>query len=192
MSLRRIDLEQLPATPWKNGGGSTRQLAIFPETAGLDDFAWRISCARMERDGPFSAFPGIDRSLALLAGAGLRLHRGSGTIPLQPCTAPLSFAGEEVIEAELADRGILDLNLMTRRDGWRHQLQHLHLQGELVLTDDAPVMLIWCNGGHLDCRLQDGTRERLEQGQGLLRQGPPQRLQLTGSACCYLGRIFPA
>ncbi len=77
MTARLIDLDCLPASPWKNGGGSTRQLAIHPPQASLDDFVWRISCARVSGAGPFSAFPGIQRSQALLEGD-LLLQRQSG------------------------------------------------------------------------------------------------------------------
>ena len=31
--------------PWKNGGGSTTELAIFPAGANLDNFVWRLSTA---------------------------------------------------------------------------------------------------------------------------------------------------
>ena len=49
--------------PWKNGGGETAEIAVSPPGAALDDFDWRLSMARVETDGPFSAFPGIDRTL---------------------------------------------------------------------------------------------------------------------------------
>lgn len=35
------------------------------------DFIWRISMARVEQPGPFSAFPGVDRVLAVLEGESL-------------------------------------------------------------------------------------------------------------------------
>ena len=60
--------------PWKNGGGETTEIAVSPEGAGLDDFAWRISMARVDGDGPFSAFAGVDRTLSILEGEGLRLE----------------------------------------------------------------------------------------------------------------------
>lgn len=36
---RVMKIDALPAVPWKNGGGVTRNLAIEPEAAGLDDFS---------------------------------------------------------------------------------------------------------------------------------------------------------
>jgi uncharacterized protein len=56
--------------PWKNGGGETAEIAVFPEGATLDDFDWRISMATVSADGPFSLFPGVDRTLSVLEGDG--------------------------------------------------------------------------------------------------------------------------
>jgi hypothetical protein len=52
---------QRPETSWKNSGGATWEVACSPGSDGLDRFDWRVSTARIERDGPFSMFPGIDR-----------------------------------------------------------------------------------------------------------------------------------
>ncbi len=59
--------------PWKNGGGETVEIAVFPEGAGFKDFGWRISLASVASDGPFSAFPGIDRTLTVIDGVGIDL-----------------------------------------------------------------------------------------------------------------------
>ena len=61
--------------PWKNGGGTTAEIAAFPDGAGFNAFDWRISLAEVASDGPFSAFPGIDRTLMLVEGARLALDR---------------------------------------------------------------------------------------------------------------------
>ena len=59
--------------PWKNGGGSTTEIAAAPDGAGIDAFDWRVSMAVVAADGPFSEFPGIDRTLSILDGSGLIL-----------------------------------------------------------------------------------------------------------------------
>ena len=56
------------------GGGSTTEIAVAPPGAGFDDFDWRVSLATITQDGPFSAFPGIDRTLALVDGDGCLLY----------------------------------------------------------------------------------------------------------------------
>ncbi len=62
--------------PWKNGAGRTTEIAVYPPGASLDAFLWRVSIADVERDGPFSRFPGIDRTIVLLEGGGMRLRSG--------------------------------------------------------------------------------------------------------------------
>src|SRR3546814_1773315 len=62
---------------WRNGLGWTREIhAHRPDPGG--DWTWRLSIAEIERDAPFSAFPGVDRELVLLHGNGLRLRFDDG------------------------------------------------------------------------------------------------------------------
>ena len=117
--LRRFTLSALPAQPWKNGGGLTREIAVMPPAAGTADFTWRVSVAEIARDGPFSAFPGVDRQILLLAGPGVRLRSAGATPPinhlLNEPLVPFAFAGETAISASLLGGPSQDLNVMTRR-----------------------------------------------------------------------------
>jgi environmental stress-induced protein Ves len=56
------------ASPWKNGGGITFEIASFPDEYEIHDFGWRISLAEVRQSGPFSIFPNIDRTLAIIDG----------------------------------------------------------------------------------------------------------------------------
>jgi environmental stress-induced protein Ves len=170
----------LPATPWKNGSGTTRQLAIHPPEATLDNFAWRISCARVASGGPFSYFPGVDRSLALLDGAGLVLQLMGISRTLRPCGEALVFAGEAEVTAQLIDGAVSDFNVMTRRNAWNHRLRHLHLDGARVLHNDAEVLLLLCHGGQVEMQ----GRAALRAGQALLLEREQGRLHLRGNAAC--------
>ena len=117
LQIHRFVLADLPATPWKNGGGSTTELWCEPPSAGLDDFVWRVSVARIASDGPFSLFPGVDRVIALLQGAGVHLS-GQGHVPLTELTTPLmpfAFPGEAHVTATRMGGDSLDFNVMTRR-----------------------------------------------------------------------------
>ena len=89
-----FDLRTVPATPWKNGGGSTRELVCWPPGAGTDDFGWRVSVARIAAAGPFSAFAGVDRQIMLLDGDGVTLHGEQAELchTLQQRWQPWSFA----------------------------------------------------------------------------------------------------
>ena len=77
MAMQFFDLATTPSMPWKNGGGSTQELACWPPGADMNSFEWRGSLATVDRPGPFSAFPAIDRQIMLLGGDGLHL-RGPG------------------------------------------------------------------------------------------------------------------
>ena len=60
-------------------------------------FDWRLSLAQVDRDGPFSRFDNVDRTLVLLSGA-MTLHEHDRRIDLVR-NEPFAFAGERAIEA---------------------------------------------------------------------------------------------
>ena len=72
--MRILRAENYRRMKWKNGGGETAEIALFPDGAGLGIFDWRISMARVESGGPFSTFPGVDRTLSILEGEGIVLE----------------------------------------------------------------------------------------------------------------------
>ena len=94
MSATRFALADIAPTPWKNGGGATREIACWPPGTGLDSFDWRISVATIAADGAFSVFSGIDRSITLLSGDGVLLHGERGTHRLDQPHVPFAFAGK--------------------------------------------------------------------------------------------------
>lgn len=102
--------------PWKNGGGHTTEIAAEPAGAGMASFVWRVSVADIAHGGPFSTFPGIDRTLVLLSGHGMRLATPSDTMDLHTPYEPVTFAGEAPIECALTQGPTRDFNLMVRRD----------------------------------------------------------------------------
>ncbi|MFO1325220.1 MAG: HutD family protein [Burkholderiales bacterium] len=101
--------------PWKNGGGATLEIATHPVNADLASFAWRVSIADVTRDGPFSTFPGVDRTLVLLAGNGMRLSGAGDPIDLHARFEPVKFTGEAALDCALTDGPTRDFNLMVRR-----------------------------------------------------------------------------
>lgn len=165
--------------PWKNGGGETIEIAVFPPTAGLDDFDWRVSMARVETDGPFSAFTGIDRTLTILDGAGLVLFiEGRDPITLTDTSEPLAFPADLPTRAELVDGPVTDLNVMTRRGRLTHQVSRRDIEGELDLALLHATNLLFCLRGSLHARERDGGIEI----------GPQDALVLEGDTVCVEGR----
>ena len=115
--MHRFHVNDIAAMPWKNGGGVTREIVCQPTGAGISDFDWRVSIAHIASDGPFSAFPGVDRIITLLSGGGVHLHSSDGKVDhlLDKPLTPFTFKGEADIKASLVDEDCYDFNVMTRR-----------------------------------------------------------------------------
>ena len=134
--------ECLRAAPWKNGGGSTMEIAISPHDASLAEFDWRISLATITADGPFSSFPGIDRSLMLLDGDSVQLTLdGTRKVTLSAAQPMLWFPGEAVVSAQVKGP-TTDFNVMTRRDRCRHQLEKITAPGKLARRSDVTLLFV--------------------------------------------------
>jgi uncharacterized protein len=143
MNLVRCDAVE--PQPWRNGGGLTRELLAWPMH---DDWALRISVADIRADGPFSAFPGVDRWFAVLEGAGVMLGLPEGRRNIEAGDPPLAFRGEAAPDCELLDGPTRDLNLMLRRDAGRGGMQRAqagedfapHARFRALFTVDALML----------------------------------------------------
>jgi environmental stress-induced protein Ves len=111
MTLRFIHAQECAPQPWRNGGGQTRELLVWPPRG---DWELRISRADIAADGPFSAFTGVQRWFSVLQGAGVELAL---PVPqtLRAGDAPLEFDGAEAPHCRLLDGPTQDLNLMARQ-----------------------------------------------------------------------------
>jgi uncharacterized protein len=130
------------ATPWKNGLGVTREIAVHPPGAGLDDFDWRISMATVGAGGPFSIFPGIDRTLAVLKGR-LSLSLDSvAPIELDPDSKPLAFPGDVPVQADLIAGPVTDLNVMTRRGRVQSAVERVEIDVAIELAVSSTTIIL--------------------------------------------------
>ena len=157
--------------PWKNGGGSTTELMVEPPSGSLEHgFLWRVSMASLASSGPFSRFPGLDRTLLLLEGQGLTVDHGAqGSAllarPLQGCV----FPGEWDSQGLLLDGPCRDFNIMSDRARMRHEVYVLRLGLELTTLPTGPTVLAFCARGRVSIPALEETLEAQE----LLRlQGP--------------------
>ena len=140
--MRIIRAADCLVMPWKNGGGTTTEIAVAPEGASLNDFDWRISMAHVGQDGPFSSFPGIDRTLSVLTGAGITLAFGDGErVRLDRASAPYPFAADRAVNGLLVDGPIDDLNVMSRRGRWQHRVERLSGVGSLSAAEGLLVLV---------------------------------------------------
>jgi len=129
--MKIIHFDELKAVPWKNGLGITRELAVEPPGASMDTFAWRVSIADVDTASPFSMFPGIDRTIVLLEGAGFTMVLdGTEEHALTTPCEPFAFAGEAKVDVRLAGGATRDFNLMVRRGVGVARLEVLRGPGE--------------------------------------------------------------
>ena len=102
--------------PWKNGKGTTTELAIN-EGGNLEHFDWRLSIASVVEDGEFSNFAGYQRNLILIKGQGIDLeHDGKTTDNLSALLSIASFDGQCRTTGRLHNGAIDDFNIITRAD----------------------------------------------------------------------------
>jgi environmental stress-induced protein Ves len=113
MAIRILRTQDAPVQSWRNGGGQTRELLTW-KPADRGDWHVRISVATVERDGPFSSLPGVQRWLALLDGGGACLRWADRQCTIAPGDLPLHFEGEPAPYCRLLGQPTRDLNLMTR------------------------------------------------------------------------------
>lgn len=142
-----IQYASLHPAPWKNGGGSTTEIAIAPKGAGLDDFDWRISLATISQSGPFSVFAGIDRTLALVDGGGVLLDFGGENFVLGENDPVIEFPGEAAVHATVIDGVTTDFNVMTRRGRCRHRLEPRIVRGVDELRRRSATTLLFLADG---------------------------------------------
>jgi len=140
MTISAFDMATLPVSPWRNGGGETREIISWP--ADTAEFDWRASIATIAQDGPFSRFAGIDRSITLLAGDGVHLV-GEGQLDhaLTERWHPFAFSGDIALEATLAGGSSIDFNIMSRRGRWQSQVQVIR-GNQALPTGHAGVVLV--------------------------------------------------
>lgn len=108
--------------PWKNGRGVTTEIAIYPPSATVEDFAWRVSSATVGEDGAFSKFPGCTRDLAIIEGDGLELQIGERTLTVAN-EETVRFDGDDGVTSRLLGSKVRDLNLIFRKDLFEGRLE---------------------------------------------------------------------
>ncbi|CAN7709052.1 HutD/Ves family protein [Rhizobium leguminosarum] len=179
--------------PWKNGKGETVEIAVFPPDASINDFEWRISMATVAEDGPFSIFPGIDRTLAILDGNGMVLEvEGSSPVLLTMASDPLAFPADVPVAARLEDGAITDLNVMTRRDGLTHTLIRIDVDGSKAVPLPPSTCLLLCHRGALSFRRGDDTGAFAAGDALLIDDAAATVLEIDGEARGYLASITQA
>ena len=154
MMITRRGPDEFTRQPWRNGGGMTTELAR--DGAG-EAFAWRVSVADIERSGPFSRFPGYERTILLLEGDGMELTVDGRTVTLDRPLEPFVFDGAAAPTCRLLGGPSRDLNVMVDRRRARAYVDVVEGHAKII----TPCALIYAPGADL-VRIDEGAGESID------------------------------
>lgn len=174
--------------PWKNGMGSTTEIAVSPGTEGLDGFDWRISMAEVKADGAFSSFPGIDRTLLVLEGDGIMLSVADRALARLDRDSIHGFPGDLTAYASLIGGPIVDLNVMTRRGKFRHCVNRMAFFGEQTLQAPRALRILVVERGVVTVR-EGAIVEALAERDAVLLMPADGLVEIASSASAHLVAI---
>jgi len=188
MSLTLLRHDQHRRMPWRNGGGVTSEVARSPEGGSDADFDWRISFAEVSASGPFSTFPGVDRTILLVSGPPVLLEFADRAHTLRQLE-PFEFDGEDAVDCTVSGP-TRDLNVMTRRDAIRAtvdivRLGHVEATRSVGPSTGSGVLVVAVLDGALSVTGDEGTHT-LEVGDVAVSRGPaPVTLHGSGVAAVF-------
>lgn len=172
-----------PAAPWKNGGGITREIAVWPDGADTNDFAWRVSLADVTADGPFSSFPGVDRILTVAEGAGMDLTIAGERSLLDLRFAPRHFPGDRPTDCRLLDGPVVNFNVMYRREGASAEVRVTTGEQTLAPEPGETLLVVALEGTAVIDGPTPGSATALGRYDAALLTGPDvRRLRSSGRA----------
>ncbi len=162
--MKIIRYADLVPVSWKNGGGVTREIAR-QDTDG--EFAWRLSIADVASEGPFSAFPGLQRILTVIEGEGMVLERPG----LKPLAAnlfePVAFTGDEPVNGMLPNGACRDFNVIWSPKFASASVTVANGQSNPVMSPTEGVICVLCltgavhlSGGHALAQLDFAFLDR--------------------------------
>lgn len=160
-SIKLIGREQQTINKW--AGGTTTQLAIYPEDGSYADrnFIWRLSSAVVElEESAFTKLPGFYRTLMVLEGELKLVHEGYHAVELKQFEQD-SFNGAWNTTSYGKAR---DFNLMLR-EGINGRLKHImvmpqHNTREALLNrdDQMQIFAYYCYRGAIEISLEEQKR----------------------------------
>ncbi|MFF4352404.1 HutD family protein [Streptomyces sp. NPDC001530] len=142
VSVRPLPAAGRVAVPWKNGGGVTREIAVWPEGGDMGDFEWRVSLADVVADGPFSGFPEVDRILTMVEGEGMDLTVGGVSRRVDTRFVPQCFPGDLPTDCRLLGGPVVNLNVMWRRGGETAPTVTVAQSRRPIAVPAGPVVLV--------------------------------------------------
>ena len=162
--------------PWANGRGTSYEIASDRNEAG--EWTWRLAMAPVNEDGPFSRIECVNRSLAVVEGAGMLLSVDRKKLQCLPMQV-VRFRGDAITEATLTDGPIMDINMMVRRK---------EADGEMAIISDAGLLnganIVVAIGGTTQVKCGDAIID-LERHDSLL-ECDAETVSLVGGTVCVI------
>ena len=101
---------------WRNGMGTSWEIATHPDGSGDTGFHWRMALAQIDESVPFSHYENIDRIFTLIKGGGLDLAlEGRPKLHIASCFVPHAFPGEVKTDCNLHGGPCVALNIFFDR-----------------------------------------------------------------------------
>jgi uncharacterized protein len=171
--LRLIRQSEMTEGPWRNGMGTSWEIASHKQP-GAAEFSWRFAKARIDRDVPFSIYPGVDRVFMQISGNGLDLEfEGGHILQVHESNLPHAFPCDVPLNCKLRDGPCFDLNLFTARGVYQAQASVIKLSGmesidlsgiEAVFFALEGSVVLSGQGGAVHLQAGDAAVATLEQG----------------------------
>jgi len=139
--------------------------------------------AEVAADGPFSAFPGIDRTLTVIAGAGIDLAFEDGSqLSIDPLQ-PTAFDGGIACQGRLKAGPLTDLNVMSCRGAVQHAVAGMTLSAEKqeIPCPAAATLALFAADGAVAVTLA-GETYRLAAWDSLLIDAPSTGIAAQAAA----------
>lgn len=181
-----IPAASLVTTPWRNGHGTSREIVGRTRSDGA--LKWQVSIAELERDAPFSHYPGCDRIFTPLSGdppPELAFNGG----PFHPCTVllPKRFSGDWSTLSRVPVPGQA-FNVIVDRQLHSARVSVLRLeQADPVSLPEATLFVLHC----LSAVVRFG-QHAVNPGDSLTGQGPALMGTATLSGVALLAEIRSA
>jgi len=143
--MKRLTPRDFTEMPWRNGAGITSEIAKHEDARGL---LWRISTARVEADGPYSLFEGLNRLSAVVEGAGVELtNTQTGEQQRVDAFTIARLSGDHLYEGQLLDGGIRHLNVIF--DPGRTKVDVSYVSDHQLDLDSARTHALYCVSGEI-------------------------------------------
>jgi environmental stress-induced protein Ves len=158
-----LQLEDFKIMRWKNGRGTSAQIAIEPPlaVAATDPFHWRLSTALVLGSHEFSVYSGYERVIMVVRGNGLVLNEHT-----LPPFIPYHFSGSEKVSADLLMGPVEDIGVIYDPKVCKAQMRNLlNTEQSIQQLDPSTTTFLYCTERSIQCGdqlIKEGSALRID------------------------------